>query len=64
MIKNKTVLSVKVEDRLYELLCESTSTLGELHDVLSAMKKFVVDEIVKRQTAEVKSDQPSNSCTA
>ena len=52
MIKNKTILEVKKNERIYQLLCESDSPLGELHDALAEMKAYVVNLIAERQKLE------------
>lgn len=44
-IKSKTVLEVKVGDRVYSMECYSDSPLGEVHDALTQMKSYVVDRI-------------------
>lgn len=46
MIKQKTILEVKIGERAYELYCPSDSPLGELHDALLQMKGFCVDKMV------------------
>lgn len=52
MIKQKTILEVKVEDRVYELYCPGETALGELHDVLMQMKGYCVERMVKAQKEE------------
>lgn len=52
MIKQKTILEVKINDRVYELLCASEAPLGELHDVLMQMKGYCVDRMVAAQKEE------------
>lgn len=42
MIKTKTVLEIQKGDKVYQLLCDPDAPLGELHDVLHAMKAHVV----------------------
>lgn len=51
MVKNKIVLEVKKDDRLYELVCENNSPLGELYDSLSQMLHFVVEKIKETEAA-------------
>ena len=46
MIKQKTILEVKIGERCYELYCSSDSPLGELHDALLQMKGFCVDKMI------------------
>ncbi len=45
MIKNKTVLEVKMGERTYELMCSPDSPLGELYDVLFQMQSYVIGKI-------------------
>ena len=51
MVKNKIVLEVKKDDRLYELVCDNNSPLGELYDSLSQMLHFVVEKIKETEAA-------------
>ncbi len=46
MIKQKTILEVKVGERSYQMECSPESPLGELHDALSQMKAFVIQRMV------------------
>ncbi len=45
MLKNKTVLEVKIGERNYLLECDPNSPLGELHDALAQMINFVIDKM-------------------
>ncbi len=45
MIKNKTVLEVKIGERSYELNVSPDSPLGELFDAITQMQSFVVSKI-------------------
>jgi hypothetical protein len=49
MIKNLTILEIEKGDRKYCLSCSPDSPLGELHDVISEMKAFVVEKINESQ---------------
>ena len=51
-LRNKTMLEVKVADRLYSLECNSDSMLGEIHDALSQMKAYIVERINAQVDAE------------
>jgi hypothetical protein len=46
MVKNKLVLEIKINDKFYQLLCDPDSQLGQLHDALSQMRQYVVQQIV------------------
>ncbi len=52
MIKQKTVLEVKIGERVYELFCGADSPLGELHDALMQMKGYCVERMVAAQKEE------------
>ena len=52
MIKQKTIIEVKICDRIYELSCSGDSPLGELHDALMQMKGFCVERMVQAQKEE------------
>lgn len=52
MIKQKTILEVKIGDRVYELSCGADSPLGELHDALMQMKGFCVDRMIQAHKDE------------
>lgn len=54
MIKNKTMIEVKIGDRIYQLFCDTDSPLGELHDALAGMKAHVVKLITDHE----KNEQP------
>jgi len=64
MIKNKTVFEIEKNDKLFQFHVDPTSTLGEVHDVLLEMHKFVVDRIneahksMKPVDAEEKEEVP------
>ena len=65
MIKSKTVLHHKIGERNYNLEVEPDSPLGELHDVLTAMRNFVIgkmQEVDKKQEDQNKCNQESKPC--
>lgn len=45
MLKQITALEVKLGERLYQLVCEADSPIGEVHDVLQQMKSYIVERI-------------------
>lgn len=57
MIKQKTVLEVKRNERVYELECSANSPLGELFDVLMEMKGYCVERMVAAQKEEQENAQ-------
>lgn len=55
MLKQKSILEVKIADRNYEFQCDGSAPLGEIHDVLCQMKQYIVQRIVDAEkTEEVK----------
>lgn len=45
MIKNKTVLEVKINDHVYQMECNADCTLGEVHDALHMMKNYIIERM-------------------
>lgn len=45
MLKQMAALEIKIEDRIYHLVCDHSAPLGEVHDVLCRMKHHVVQKI-------------------
>lgn len=65
MIKQQTVLEVKVNERIYQLFLASDTPLGEAHDAIMQMKGYIVDRMVaaqKEQEDEVKRQQAEDGC--
>ncbi len=58
MLKNVTKLEVKIGERLYHFLCEVDSPIGEVHDVLSSMKAFVIQRMQEAQKAQEAGSDP------
>lgn len=52
MLKQLAALEVKIGERIYRLLCDHDSPLGEVHDVLMQMKSHVVGKIQENHAAE------------
>lgn len=46
MIKSKTVLEVKIGERVYSMYCDADSPLGEVHDAVTQMRACVVQKMV------------------
>ena len=57
MIKQRTVLEVKIGDREYELYCKSDSPLGELHDALMQMKGYCVERMQNAHKEELQASE-------
>lgn len=53
MLLQKTFLEVKKLEKIYHLICDPTSSLGELHDVLAEMKDYIVGRINAAHAASV-----------
>ena len=52
MIKQKIVIEVKRDERIYQLQLPDGSPLGEIYDVLFQMRSFVIDKINEVHKAE------------
>ena len=61
MIKNLTALEVKIGERIYKLLCEADSPLGEVHDVLMQMKAHVIKVMSDIQEKKPEDTQNCNN---
>lgn len=46
MIKNNTILEVKIGERIYQFQCSPDSPLGETYDALQQMKAFIVQKMI------------------
>lgn len=51
MLKNIAKFEVKVGERVYHFLCDIDSPIGEVHDVLSSMKAFVIQRMQDAEKA-------------
>ncbi len=60
MLKQKTLLEVKIDDKLYQFYCDPDSQLGQLHDALAQMKQYVVQRIVDAQKSEPVKEESVN----
>ena len=58
MLKNISKLEHKIEDRVYQFVCECDAPLGEVHDALVKMKAYVVSRIQEIQKAEEPKEEP------
>jgi hypothetical protein len=47
MIKTKTILEVKIGERIYEMECDPNAPLGEVHDALSSMKSYIINRMAE-----------------
>jgi len=63
-VKQKIVLEVKKEDRIYGFECAASGSLGEIFDVLQEMKAFVVQKLNEAQQAEKPADVKSEEKSA
>lgn len=52
MLKNKSVLEVKIDEKKYQFFCDPDCQLGQLHDALAQMKQYIVQRIVDAQKSE------------
>ena len=53
---NKTLLQVRIGERVYSVECNVDSPLGEVHDALTQMKAYVVDRMVAQMDNEKKAE--------
>ncbi len=58
MIRNKTVLEMERNGKLYQFFCENESPLGEAFDVLSAFRF----EVYKKMKADVETAPKQELC--
>lgn len=52
MLKQKSSLKVEINGKYFELLCDSDSPLGSLHDALMQMKGWCVERMIAAQKEE------------
>lgn len=57
MLKNKTTLEIKKEERIYQFIIEPTSPLGEIFDVLCQMKAYVLQVIQETEKNQEKKEE-------
>lgn len=68
MFKGISEYEIKIGERSYRFTCQNDSPLGEVHDVLSTMKYYVIqkiNEINDRESAankQTSSDEESIPC--
>lgn len=48
MIKQMTVMEVKINDRTYQFQCSPDSPLGEIHDALYQMRSKVIELMMEQ----------------
>jgi hypothetical protein len=56
MQKTKSILEVKINERIYEFHCSESSPLGEVYDALHQMFGFVVERIKDAQPKRLEDD--------
>ena len=57
-MKTKTVLEIEKENRSYHFICENTSPLGEVYDVLFEMRQDILQRMQKVNEEEQKASRP------
>jgi len=57
MIKTKSILEVKIGERIYNFECYPDSPLGECFDALSQMRGYVLNKMVESNQV-IKTDAP------
>jgi len=58
MIKNKTILEILKGEKTFQLSLDPNSTLGEVFDVLTEMRAFIVERINEAAKPEANKDKP------
>jgi len=58
MIKNFSGLEIKLGERIYRLICDLDSPIGELHDSLCHMKNFVIQKVNEINSKESQASTP------
>lgn len=59
MLKQKLIFEVKRDERIYSLEIPSGCNLGEVHDVIFAMKQWVIDQMNQVHMAEKPQEKAS-----
>lgn len=59
MIKQKTVIEVQINEKVFTVDFSPESTLGEIHDALNQMKQVVIDVIVERNKKHEAEKEPA-----
>jgi hypothetical protein len=49
MLKQKTILEIVKDEKTFQFHCDPDSKLGEIYDVLHAMKDYVVKRILEAE---------------
>ncbi len=52
MIKNQSVIEIKVGEKVYQFHCSLDSPLGEIHDILHQMKSYVLKKMIEFEQKE------------
>lgn len=58
MIRSQTILEIKRNDRVYTLLLDPMSPLGETYDVLMEMKQFVMNKMQEIDKKAAQEEHP------
>jgi len=61
MLKQKTLLEVKRDDREYVLECAPDSPLGQLYDVLNEMRSYIITRITDEQKAQQEANKKADA---
>ncbi len=57
MIKHQAILEIQKSDRIYQLHLLNDSPLGEIFDVLTEMRVFVLNRLNEASKSEVKTEE-------
>jgi hypothetical protein len=58
MLNTISKLEVKIGERVYQLLCQIDSPIGEVHDALSQMKLFVINRMKEVEISSQEASSP------
>jgi hypothetical protein len=52
MLKNKALLEVKKDERVYQFYLSPESSLGEAFDVMNEMRAYIIERMVELEKAQ------------
>lgn len=54
MLKNISKLQIKIDEKVYEFLCDNDSTLGSIYDAITQMKQYVLNLMIEQEKKQEK----------
>ena len=58
MIKQKTLIEVKIDEKCFEFYCDTDSPIGMVHDAIHQMLAIVVQKINECNKVPEKKEEP------